>query len=85
MKDIAQVSTIDVEATQSLTPQHSAFPEAIGKDPEMVQSVLTCLVNRLRWADRFIEGTVFLNLPARLAKKRGIGTDKGAEIDLHLT
>ena len=85
-------NAIAMEATQTLTLQHGDFLEAMSKHPEMVKSVMSYLASRLRHADQRMEDAVFLDLPARLAKrllelaqKRGVRTDNGIEIALRLT
>lgn len=85
-------NAIAMEATQTLTLQHGDFVEVMTKHPEMMKSVMSYLVNRLRRADHRMEDAIFLDLPARLAKrllelaqKRGVRTDNGIEIGLRLT
>jgi CRP/FNR family cyclic AMP-dependent transcriptional regulator len=85
-------NAIAMEATQTLTLQHGDFLDIMSRHPEVVKSVMVCLANRLRHADRRTEDAIFLDLPARLAKrllelanKRGIKIENGVEIDLHLT
>ena len=85
-------NAIAMEATQTLTLQHGDFLEVMSKHPEMVKDAISYLASRLRHADHRMEDAVFLDLPARLAKrllelakKRGIKTDNGIEIDLRLT
>jgi len=83
---------IAMDATQTLTLQHGDFLDIMSRHPEMVKNVMVCLANRLRHADHRMQDAIFLDLPARLAKrllqlanKRGIKTANGVEIDLHLT
>jgi CRP/FNR family cyclic AMP-dependent transcriptional regulator len=85
-------NAIAMEATQTLTLQHADFLEVMSKHPEMMKSVMSYLVNRVRRADHRMEDAIFLDLPARLAKrllelaqKRGVRTDNGIEIGLRLT
>jgi len=85
-------NAIAMEATQTLTLQHGDFLEVMSKHPEMVKDAISYLASRLRHADHRMEDAVFLDLPARLAKrllelaqKRGVRTDDGIEIDLRLT
>ncbi len=81
-----------MEATQALTLHRSDFLEVIGKRPEMVSDILAALSDRLRCADLLLEDAIFLDLPARLAKrllelaeKHGLETENGLEIHLRLT
>ena len=83
---------VAMEATQTLTLQRQDLMDILAKNSEMVASILASLADRLRKTDRLLEDAVFLNLPARLAKRllelaerHGIKTDRGLEIDLHLT
>jgi CRP/FNR family cyclic AMP-dependent transcriptional regulator len=85
-------NAVAMEATQTLALQRQDFLDILVKHREMVGDILASLAERLRNADHLLEDTVFLSLPARLAKrlldlaeKHGIKTDKGLEIDLHLT
>jgi CRP/FNR family transcriptional regulator/CRP/FNR family cyclic AMP-dependent transcriptional regulator len=85
-------NAIAMEATQTLTLQHGDFVEIMSKHPEMMKSVMSYLAGRLRHADHRMEDAIFLDLPARLAKrlleltqKRGVRTDDGIEIGLRLT
>lgn len=78
--------------TKAFTLDRSALMESIAKYPELAGDVLSALSERLRHTDVLLEDAVFLDLPARLAKrllqlseKHGIQTDKGMEIDLRLT
>jgi len=59
---------------------------------ELAVYILALLSRRLREADKSLQDAVFLNLPARLAKrllelgqKHGVKTDRGVEIELHMT
>jgi CRP/FNR family cyclic AMP-dependent transcriptional regulator len=81
-----------MEITQTLALQRQDFMEILGRHPEMVGDILASLADRLRNTDHLLEDAVFLSLPARLAKrllelaeKHGVKTDRGLEIDLHLT
>ena len=81
-----------MEQTQALALHRTDFLDVIAKYPEAVSDVLAAVADRLRHADLLLEDAVFLDLPARLAKrilelgeKHGIETDKGLEIDLRLT
>jgi CRP/FNR family transcriptional regulator, cyclic AMP receptor protein len=81
-----------MEITQTLALQRQDFMDILGRHPEMVGDILASLADRLRNTDHLLEDAVFLSLPARLAKrllelaeKHGVKTDRGLEIDLHLT
>lgn len=81
-----------MEITQTLTLDRRDFLDIIGKHTELVGDILSALSERLRRTDLLLEDAVFLDLPARLAKrllelggKHGVETDKGLEIDLRLT
>lgn len=85
-------SAVAMEPTQTLTLRRMEFMDTLGRHPEMVSGVLSSLAGRLRRTDQLLEDAVFLDLPARLAKrllelaqKHGVKTDKGLEIDLRLT
>ena len=85
-------SATTMSDTKALTLDRSALMESIAKYPELAGDVLAALSERLRHTDVLLEDAVFLDLPARLAKrllqlseKHGIQTDKGMEIDLRLT
>ncbi|MEE8470329.1 MAG: Crp/Fnr family transcriptional regulator, partial [Dehalococcoidia bacterium] len=85
-------SATAMEAAQTLTLDRDDLLEVLGKYPEMAGDILAALSDRLRRTDLLLEDAVFLDLPARLAKrllelgaKRGFETDKGLEIDLRLT
>jgi CRP/FNR family transcriptional regulator/CRP/FNR family cyclic AMP-dependent transcriptional regulator len=85
-------SAVAMEPTQTLTLRRMEFMDTLGRHPEMVSGVLSTLAGRLRRTNQLLEDAVFLDLPARLAKrllelaqKHGVKTDKGLEIDLRLT
>ena len=80
-----KISTISPEGEEAILA-------ILGRHPEMVGDILASLADRLRNTDHLLEDAVFLSLPARLAKrllelaeKHGVKTDRGLEIDLHLT
>ncbi len=72
---------------------HDDFINFIGKYPRIAINIFSTLSERLRRADNMIEDVVFLDIPARLAKKllelsRSHGKPKpegSVEIDLRLT
>lgn len=81
-----------MEAAQTLTLDRNDLLDVIQKYPEMAGDILAALSDRLRQTDILLEDAVFLDLPARLAKrllelssKHGLETDGGVEIDLRLT
>jgi CRP/FNR family transcriptional regulator/CRP/FNR family cyclic AMP-dependent transcriptional regulator len=85
-------NAVAMEITQTLALQRQDFMDILGRHPEMVSDILASLADRLRNTDHLLEDALFLDLPARLAKrlldlaeKHGIRTDKGLEIDLRLT
>jgi CRP/FNR family transcriptional regulator/CRP/FNR family cyclic AMP-dependent transcriptional regulator len=85
-------SATAMEATQTLTLHRADLLEAIGKRPEMASDLLAALSDRLRRTDLLLEDAIFLDLPARLAKRllelgeeHGIRTEQGLEIELRLT
>ena len=85
-------NAVAMEPTQTLTLRRVDFMDTMDKHPEMVRGVLSSLAGRLRHTDQLLEDAVFLDLPARLAKRllemareHGVKTDKGLEINLRLT
>ncbi|HWR69870.1 MAG TPA: Crp/Fnr family transcriptional regulator [Dehalococcoidia bacterium] len=85
-------NAVAMQATQTLALQRQDFMDILGKHPEMVGDILASLADRLRSTDHLLEDAIFLSLRARLAKrllelaeKHGVKTDRGVEIDLHLT
>lgn len=72
---------------------HDDFINFINKHPRVAINIISSLSERLRRADNLIEDVVFLDIPARLAKKlielsRSHGKEKpdgSVEIDLRLT
>ena len=85
-------SAVAMVPTQAITLHRQDFLDFIAKHPELVSDVLAALSRRLRSTDFLLEDAVFLDLPARLAKRllqlserHGIKTDAGVEIDLRLT
>ncbi len=85
-------SATAMETTQVVTLNRDEFLEVIAKNPEMVNNILVVLSNRLRRTNTMFEDAVFLQLPARLAKRllelgeqHGLKTDSGLEIELRLT
>jgi CRP/FNR family transcriptional regulator/CRP/FNR family cyclic AMP-dependent transcriptional regulator len=85
-------SATAMETTQVMTLNRDEFLEVIAKNPEMFNNILVVLSNRLRRTNTMFEDAVFLQLPARLAKRllelgeqHGLKTDSGLEIELRLT
>lgn len=85
-------SAAAMETTHTLVLHRSDFLEVIHSHPELAKNVLTTMSHRLRRTDHLLEDSVFLDLPARLAKrllelaeKHGRETDEGVQIDLRLT
>jgi CRP/FNR family transcriptional regulator/CRP/FNR family cyclic AMP-dependent transcriptional regulator len=78
--------------TQTIILHRRDFLNFLSIRHELAVDMLAALSRRLREADNSLQDTVFLNLPARLAKrllelgqKHGIKTDRGVEIGLRLT
>lgn len=85
-------NAVAMEATQTLALQRREFLDILARRPEMVGDIMASLTARLRNTDHLLEDAMLLTLPERLAKrllalaeKHGIRTDRGWEIDLHLT
>lgn len=85
-------SAIAMEATQALVLQRDDFLDVINKKPDVATEIMSILSYRLRRATSLLEDAVFLDLPARLAKrllelaeKHGVKTDEGLRIDLRLS
>jgi CRP/FNR family transcriptional regulator/CRP/FNR family cyclic AMP-dependent transcriptional regulator len=81
-----------MEATQVLVLQRNEFLDVINKKPDAAAEIMSILSYRLRRATSLLEDAVFLDLPARLAKrlleladKHGVNTDEGLRIDLRLS
>lgn len=78
--------------TQTIVLHRQDFLDFLNTRHELTIDMLAALSRRLREADNSIQDSVFLNLPARLAKRllelsrrHGVKTDKGVEIGLRLT
>jgi CRP/FNR family transcriptional regulator/CRP/FNR family cyclic AMP-dependent transcriptional regulator len=85
-------SAVAMEATQVLVLQRNEFLDVIHKKPDAAAEIMSILSYRLRRATSLLEDAVFLDLPARLAKrlleladKHGVNTDEGLRIDLRLS
>jgi len=85
-------SAVAMVPAQTLTLRRSDFLDFITRYPSVADDVLAVLSRRLRRTDVFVEDAVFLDLPARLAKRllelgerHGSQTSKGLEIDLRLS
>lgn len=81
-----------MQATECLTLHRDDLLDVISRHPELVGDILTALSERLRHTDLLLEDSIFLDLPARLAKRllemaerHGVETDDGVLIDLRLT
>jgi CRP/FNR family transcriptional regulator/CRP/FNR family cyclic AMP-dependent transcriptional regulator len=80
-------------ATEVYVLYHDDFINFINKHPRVAINIISTLSERLRRADNLIEDVVFLDIPARLAKKllelsRSHGKKKpdgSVEVDLRLT
>ena len=80
-------------ATEVYVLYHDDFIKFVNKHPNVAINIISSLTERLRKADNLIEDVVFLDIPARLAKKllelsrtHGKGKPDGSvEIDLRLT
>jgi len=85
-------SATAMEATQALALQRDDFLEVINGRPEVSAEILAILSHRLRDATQLLEDVVFLELPARLAKRlldlaqrHGHDTSEGIRVDMRLT
>lgn len=85
-------TAIAVEPTETIALHRDDFLEFIRRHPEVTINMFAVLSSRLRQTDELLEDTVFLDTPARLAKRlleladtHGINTEKGTEINLRLT
>jgi len=78
--------------TQTIILHHHDLLNFLDTHHKLAIEIMAELSRRLREANTALEDSVFLNLPTRLAKrllelgkKHGVKTDRGIEIDLHLT
>lgn len=85
-------SAIAMEATETLALNRGDFLEIMTKNAEMVRTILASVAAGWRKASHLLQDAMFLDLPARLAKrllelaeKHGVKTADGVEIDLLLT
>ena len=85
-------SAVAMEATQTLTLNRTDFLDIMTGNAEMVRAILATVAAGWRKASHLLQDAMFLDLPARLAKrllelaeKHGIKTANGVEIDLLLT
>ncbi len=85
-------SAIAMAPTQAMVLQRKDFVDFLTRYPEIVGDILAALSRRLRGTDSLVEDVIFLDLPARLAKRllqlantHGIKTQEGLEINLKLT
>jgi len=85
-------SAIAMASTQSLVLHRKDFVDFLTRYPELVSDILAALSRRLRGTDALVEDAIFLDLPARLAKRllqlaasHGTKTGEGLEINLKLT
>ena len=84
-------SAIAMEATETVVLHREEFLSFISEHPSVVIPILSVLSSRLRGADDVISDCVFLDIPARVAKKLveladtfGHNVQGGVEIDLRL-
>jgi CRP/FNR family transcriptional regulator, cyclic AMP receptor protein len=83
---------VATQVTETLVLRRVQFLQFVVAHPELAIQVLRVLSRRLRDADAFIEDAVFLDVPARLAKKLlelaqqyGKSTPEGTLITLRMT
>ncbi len=83
---------VAMEATQTLTLNREDFLGILTANADMVRAILASVAAGWRKTSHLLEDAMFLDLPARLAKrllelaeKRGVKTASGIEIDLQLT
>ena len=84
-------SAVTMTVTETVVLHRDEFLSFIKEHPSVVLPILSVLSNRLRGADDVISDCVFLDIPARVAKKLvelsetfGHSVDDGVEIDLRL-
>jgi CRP/FNR family cyclic AMP-dependent transcriptional regulator len=84
-------SAVAMEATQTLALSRTDFLDIITGDAEL-KTILASVAAGWRKASHLLQDAMFLDLPARLAKrllelaeKHGVRTANGVEIDLQLT
>jgi CRP/FNR family cyclic AMP-dependent transcriptional regulator len=85
-------SAVAMEATQTLALSRTDFLDIITGDADMLKTILASVAAGWRKASHLLQDAMFLDLPARLAKrllelaeKHGVRTANGVEIDLQLT
>jgi len=83
---------VAMEVTQTLTLNREDFLGILIADADMVRAILASVAAGWRKTSHLLEDAMFLDLPARLAKrllelaeKHGVVTAGGTEIDLQLT
>jgi CRP/FNR family transcriptional regulator, cyclic AMP receptor protein len=81
-----------LEETGLLMLQRSSFYPFVKANPDVAMRLLEILCERLRWVSDNYEDVIFLDLPARLAKRLlrladrfGKPTDEGVRVDLKLS
>ncbi|MDD5093849.1 MAG: Crp/Fnr family transcriptional regulator [Dehalococcoidia bacterium] len=81
-----------MQPTQTLSLQRDAFLDTLATNRGLVSYILALLTHRLRRSDLLLQDAIFLNLPARLAKRllelsqtHGRETEEGIIIDLRVT
>lgn len=62
-------TVVAAEPTETLVLHRETLLKALVANPEMAAGLLRALSQRLRETDEFVEDAVFLDVPARLAKK----------------
>lgn len=85
-------SAIALTAAETFTLDQRDFFHFLNLHLALVSNILALLSRRLRRTNMLLEDSAFLDLDARLAKRllelaerQGIRTEKGVEIELHLT
>lgn len=85
-------SAIAMTQVLTLTLRRDDFLDFVTRYPGATAEVLSVLSRRLRKTNCYVEDAVFLDLPARLAKRllelgqrHGVKNDKGVEIGLRLS
>ncbi|MBM4443777.1 MAG: Crp/Fnr family transcriptional regulator [Chloroflexi bacterium] len=85
-------SAMAMDNTQTVTLNRADFLNVMSRNPGMMGIVLASLAAGWRRTSHLLEDAMFLDIPGRLGKrllqlaeKHGLKTEKGIEIDLHLT
>ena len=93
LDDQPRSATIETtQPTEVLALRKDDFHRLLRQHPEMAIQLLRVMTKRLRDTDQLVQDAAFLDVAERLAKKllqlmeaHGRKTDRGCEIDLHLT